>query len=151
MVSAARHKAAYMGFAGMSMAPAMPQSAWIVRCLQLGEQEGQGIGAYCDGKPRQRNSSDFSLHPGRVGQPFSRRLPELHDEPDRGQRLMRHPADAEPAYFDQPGQGLGRTDQQPSVSCLDMNAVVGDEPGERDHALRGGVQQRQREPGFARA
>ena len=54
------------------MAPALPQSAWTIGCLQLGEQERQGIGARCDRKPRQRDSGDFGLLPGRVGQPFSR-------------------------------------------------------------------------------
>jgi len=117
--------------------------------LQFGEQEWQGVGADCDRKPRQSNSGEFGLHPGWLGQPFSRCLAEFHEEPDHCQRFMRHPADAQPPHLDQTGQGLGRTHQQPSVPCLDTGAVVGHEPGERHEALRSGVQQRQREPGLA--
>jgi len=47
--------------------------------LQFGEQEWQGVGADCDRKPRQSNSGEFGLHPGWLGQPFSRCLAEFHD------------------------------------------------------------------------
>ena len=121
------------------MASALPQLAWIFRCLQPGEHKRQRIRAGCDPEPRQRNSSHFGLPPGRVRQSFGLWVTEFQDKPDYGQRLVRHSADAEPPYFDQAGQGLGRTHQQPPVPCLDMSAIVGHKPGEWDEALRGGV------------
>ena len=83
-------------------------------------------------------------------QPFGLGLTEFHNEFHHGERLMRHPADAKPTHLDQTGEGLGRTHQQPPVPCLDIGAVVGHEPGKWDEALRGGVQQCQREAGLAR-
>ena len=77
-------------------------------------------------------------------------LAEVDHQADHGQGLIRHPADAEPAHLDQAGQGRGRTHQQPSVRGLDMGAVVGDEPRERQQALPGRLQQRQRQPRLAR-
>ena len=118
---------------------ALPQSARAIGGLQISQHHGQGIGAGCDGKPRQGDSLDFGFLLGRFGEPFRIRLAEVGHQADHGQGLMRQAADTEPADLDQAGQGRGGTNQQPSVHGFDMGAVVGHEPRERQEALlRGG-------------
>jgi hypothetical protein len=58
---------------------------------------------------------------------------------------------ARPAYFDQSGKGLRRTDEEPAAGTLQMDPVVADQPGEGKPPRTPGLHQFKRQPRFARS
>ena len=119
--------------------------------MQIGQNGRQRVGTRRNAKPRQRNSRHNSLGSFLSRQAFCIFRAEFHQEPDLSNRLVREAADAEAADLDQSGQRRGGAHQQPPVQGLNMGAVVGHEPRERDEALRRRLQQRQHQPRLARA
>ena len=73
---------------------------------------------------------------------------EVDHEADHGDRFVREAAQPEPADLDQTGQGFGRPHQQAAMRRLDVDAVVADEPRERQPAC---LDECEGKPRFSRA
>src|SRR5690242_2694685 len=82
--------------------------------------------------------------PGRIGGV------EVDHPSDDGLPLIRKPSNAEPADFDQSGEGLSRPDHKAAGMAIDMNTVVADEAGKRQRTVARGQKQIPREPRLAR-
>ena len=54
----------------------------------------------------------------------------------------------EPAHLDQAGERVGRPHQQAAMRGLHMDAIVADQPRERERAGRAGLDQRERKARF---
>ena len=98
---------------------------------------GRGSDPACDRKPRQGNSLQNSRLFGSAPAAVRRLAPEVDHElrpaatGSYGTRRM-----PSPRTSISPASAGGRAHQQPAVRGLDMDAVVGDQPRERQDALR---------------
>ena len=89
----------------------------------------------CEGDAVDRDSYVFRLRKAlRV------RRREVDDEADHGDGLMKQPANAEAAHFDEAGKRRGRAHQQPAGHRLDLGAIVGNEPRKPQRPAGGGNQ-----------
>ena len=92
-----------------------PGSIGRRRCPQECQHQRQGGYAGCDGKTRQGDAGDDG--PPRFGFRAAGGIlgGEVDDQAHHRHRLVGHPADAEPADFEQPGQlSAGRTSRRPA-------------------------------------
>ena len=99
-----------------------------------GKHQGQRRDAVRDGKPRQLYAGNLRLSASRLRKPLGIFGGEVHHEADRGAGLVREPQDAGAAHLQQPGKRFSSTHQQSSVGGFKMDAVVGNEPCERQRA-----------------
>ena len=105
----------------------------------------------CDSESRQRNSSDFGVLAGRIGQPSSFRIAQIHQQTNQSQRFIGHTPDAEAPHLDQAGQRRRRTHQQAAMFGLDLDTVVANQAHERQPNSMLGLEQRERQPRLARS
>jgi hypothetical protein len=74
---------------------------------------------------------------------------EVDDPADDGLPLIREPSNAQPADFDQPGEGLSRPHHQSAGMAIDMHSVVADEARKGQTAVLPRQKQGPGEPRFA--
>jgi len=123
----------------------------VLRRSDEAEDQGQRRNAVCDGKPRQLYPGDLRLAGFRSRQPFGVGGRKVNHQADHGARLMRKPHDAGATHLEQAGKFLGRARQQWSSYGFKMDAVVGDEPRERQRPRTPSLNEIEHEPRFAGA
>ena len=116
-----------------------------------GKHQENGIATGCNRQPSKRYTGDFRLGRGRVGQERRRCDIEINHPRNKRHRFVLQSLDSEAAHLQKPREHGRRSCNQPVMSGLDMNAVVGHQTRKDQPAARRRLDEVEREPRLARA